>query len=64
MNELSNDMDTMLLTYAKKYGGGGSTATIVSKTLTANGTYNASADEADGYNPVTVNIPSYDEEAF
>lgn len=32
-------------------------ATIVSKSITANGTYNASADSADGYNPVTVAVP-------
>jgi len=31
--------------------------TIISKTITENGTYNASDDNADGYNPVTVNIP-------
>lgn len=36
-------------------GGGG---TIVSKSITANGTYNASEDNADGYTPVTVNVPS------
>lgn len=30
---------------------------IISKTITENGTYNASADGADGYNPVTVDIP-------
>ena len=34
--------------------GGG---TIIPKTLTANGTYNASSDSADGYSPVTVNVP-------
>lgn len=34
--------------------GGGA---IVSKTLTANGTYYASSDNADGYSPVTVNVP-------
>lgn len=34
--------------------GGG---TIIPKTITENGTYNASADSADGYNPVTVNVP-------
>lgn len=33
-------------------------ATIVSKSITANGTYNASADNADGYNPVTVAVPT------
>ena len=37
-------------------GGGG--GTIVSKSITANGTYDASADNADGYSPVTVNVPS------
>lgn len=36
---------------------GGSGGTIVSKTITANGTYNASSDNADGYSPVTVNVP-------
>ena len=35
--------------------GGGSV--IVSKSITQNGTYNASSDSADGYNPVTVNVP-------
>lgn len=38
-----------------KLGGGGSSV-IVSKTITQNGTYNASADSADGYNPVIVNV--------
>lgn len=37
-------------------GGGGGGSTIVSKTITANGTYYASADSADGYNPVVVNV--------
>lgn len=35
----------------------GGSATIVSKTITSNGTYNASADSADGYDPVVVNVP-------
>ncbi len=35
--------------------GGGSTLTI--KSITANGTYNASDDSADGYSQVTVNVP-------
>lgn len=38
----------------KSTGGGG---TIIPKTITANGTYNASSDSADGYSPVTVNVP-------
>ena len=33
-------------------------ANIISKSITANGTYNASSDNADGYNPVTVNVPA------
>ena len=37
-------------------GGGGST--LITKTITANGTYNASSDNADGYSSVTVNVPS------
>ena len=43
--------------YAKKIGGGG--GTIVSKTITANGTYNASDDSADGYSPVIVNVVNF-----
>lgn len=31
-------------------------ANIISKSITANGTYNASSDSADGYNPVSVNV--------
>ena len=35
-----------------------SSATLIEKTITANGTYNASSDSADGYSSVTVNVPS------
>lgn len=35
-------------------GGGG--ATLITKSITANGTYNASSDNADGYSQVTVNV--------
>jgi len=38
--------------------GGGSSATLITKTITANGTYSASDDDADGYSEVTVNVPS------
>lgn len=41
-------------TVSVSVSGGG---TIVSKSITANGTYNASSDNADGYSPVTVNVP-------
>ena len=37
-------------------GGGGST--LITKNITANGTYNASSDSADGYSSVTVAVPS------
>lgn len=33
-------------------------ATLITKNITANGTYNASSDNADGYSSVTVNVPS------
>lgn len=36
--------------------GGGST--LITKNITANGTYNASSDSADGYSSVTVAVPS------
>lgn len=32
--------------------------TIIPKSVTANGTYNASSDNADGYSSVTVNVPT------
>lgn len=34
------------------------TAALGEKTITANGTYNASSDSLDGYSSVTVNVPS------
>lgn len=37
-------------------GGGGST--LVTKTITENGTYTATDDDADGYSEVTVNVPT------
>lgn len=44
-------------TLASGYGGGGS-ATLITKAITANGTYSAEDDDADGYSSVTVNVPS------
>ena len=38
--------------------GGGGSATLITKTITANGTYSAEDDDADGYSEVTVNVPS------
>lgn len=49
------------LAFAKAVsGGGGSPApapTLITKTITANGNYNAASDNADGYSGVTVNVP-------
>lgn len=36
----------------------GGSATLITKNITANGTYNASSDNADGYSSVTVAVPS------
>ena len=36
------------------------TFVLTTKTITENGTYNASADNADGYSQVTVALPVYD----
>ena len=33
-------------------------ADLITKVITANGTYNASSDNADGYSSVTVNVPA------
>ena len=38
--------------------------TLISKTITANGTYTASDDGADGYDEVTVNVPTGTTEPF
>lgn len=37
-------------------GGGGGSATLITKNITANGTYDAEDDDADGYSEVTVNV--------
>ena len=37
---------------------GGGSATLITKSITQNGTYNASSDNADGYSQVTVNVSS------
>ena len=39
-------------------GGGGGSATLIEKSITANGTYNASSDNADGYSKVVANVPN------
>lgn len=58
-NEVTGGSDTNLSdavhTLASGYGGG---ATLITKTITENGTYSATDDSADGYSSVTVNVPS------
>lgn len=45
------------ITPTVRYGGGGNTsATLISKNIKNNGTYNATDDNADGYSSVTVDI--------
>lgn len=39
-------------------GGGGGSATLISKSITANGTYDAGDDNADGYSDLTVSVPN------
>lgn len=42
----------------KAAGGGGGEATLINKNVSANGTYNASSDSADGYKKVVVDVPN------
>ena len=41
---------------ANEGGGGGTPATLINKNVSANGTYNASSDNADGYKKVVVAV--------
>lgn len=50
--------DTISYLLGKKQGGGGEAPTLINKNITANGTYNASDDEADGYKKVVVDVPA------
>ena len=47
-----------ITTYATAIGNisGGGSSTLITKSITQNGTYNASSDNADGYSSVTVNV--------
>lgn len=47
--------DVQILGVTGTYEGSGS-ATLITKSITQNGTYNASSDNADGYSSVTVNV--------
>ena len=42
--------------FAKSLSGGGAAPVLIDKSITTNGTYNASDDNADGYSAVTVDV--------
>lgn len=50
--------DTASSVYVKIERQTTSSATLITKTISANGTYSAEDDDADGYSSVTVNVPS------
>lgn len=52
------DFDSILLARKLEGGGGGGSATLIDKNINANGTYNASTDNADGYKKVVVSVPN------
>jgi len=55
--EVVDNSTYMTITTGESGGGsGGSSAVLGAKTVTANGTYNASSDGYDGYSSVTVNV--------
>lgn len=56
MTGVTNDTDSSV--YVKIEKQVTSSATLVTKTIAANGTYSASSDGADGYSQVTVNVPT------
>jgi hypothetical protein len=41
---------------ARGEGGGGGEAVLITKSITQNGTFRASTDNADGFSSVTVNV--------
>lgn len=51
-------MDILSYILGKKAGGGGGEAVLINKSISANGTYNASSDSADGYKKVEVAVPN------
>lgn len=53
----SSQYGTYTIKVEQESGGGGG-STLIEKAITANGTYNASDDSADGYSKVTVNVSS------
>lgn len=58
LNGVARTAGTHTLKLEKQTSTGGTSATLITKEITANGTYNASDDSADGYSSVVVNVPS------
>ena len=50
------DFLLQLISPTAQQGGGGTPATLINKNVSANGTYNASSDNADGYKKVVVAV--------
>lgn len=55
--EPQSEIESLLLDLKSKISGGGE---LIEKNITANGTYTASDDNADGYSKVNVAVPSRD----
>ena len=55
-----NGSPKKLILNGKQYLGIMPSASLTTKNITANGTYNASSDNADGYSSVTVNVSGGD----
>jgi hypothetical protein len=55
---MSKEFDVMFAANLIGSGGGGKTPTLIEKDITANGTYIASSDNADGYSKVIANVPN------
>lgn len=58
LNGVARTSGTHTLKLEKQTSSGGGSATLITKSITANGTYSASDDSADGYSSVTVNVPT------
>lgn len=56
-HQITNETIDEYADFVDSISSGGS-ATLITKSITANGIYNASSDSADGYSQVTVNVPT------
>lgn len=60
----TNNAGNLIPAYCVDMDASGGGSTLITKNITANGTYNAVDDNADGYSIVTVNVPSGDSDKF